>query len=111
MTYADIFFSTLDTPRLEALKSVKAFAKQNVGRPDSHLPHEISRLMYLLSILVAEMQEGERITRLRTQALREQVVWALKQDWIDGESRRILKSAQEQLAEATQRDAGAGRSR
>jgi hypothetical protein len=47
--------------------------------------------MYLLSIIVAEVRHGERITSLPQFDLRNNIEWALNQDWVDTNTKVLLR--------------------
>ncbi len=78
-------------PPVDLLESTKQFAKACKNHPDSLLPGEVAEVLYLLSIVVAMVRCGRRISALDDGALRQSVTWALKQNWIDPDTRSILE--------------------
>ena len=85
-------------PPVELLELTKQFAKACKNHPDSPLPSEVAEVLYLLSIVVAMVRCGRRITALDDRALRQSVTWALTQNWIDPDTRSILQQGLNALA-------------
>jgi len=80
-------------PPLELLTRVKDFAKAAAGHPDRPLPREVASIIYLVSIVVARLRCGENITHLDDEVLRNNLEWALAQEWVDKWTRELLEKA------------------
>ncbi len=94
-SFADLFHHP--HPPLGLLRLVKQFAKANRAHPDSPLPVEVAALLYLLSIAVARLRCGERISSLDDDALREGLKWASEQCWLDNPTRSLITEAMDSL--------------
>jgi hypothetical protein len=90
-SFADLFLHP--HPPVELLESTKAFAKDHRGRPDSPLPSEVATMLYYASIAAGISRCGRRLTRLNDTALREGLIWAGRQAWIDQRMRRLFEDA------------------
>jgi len=77
-------------PPIELLEMTKRFAKACRNRPGGPLPDEIATVLYLLSIVVAMIRCGKRISKLDNQGLRYGLDWALGQTWLDEPTRKLL---------------------
>jgi len=73
-------------PPLELLELAKEFAKASPQSSDAPLPDEIAAVFYVLSIVVARVRCGRRITEMDDVALRRQLRWAAGQPWVDAET-------------------------
>lgn len=84
-------------PPLELLRMAKDYAKVCRARTVGPIPAEIATILYVLSIVVARIARGERISELNDQSLRQLIAWASEQAWIDVGTRDLLRRAQSVL--------------
>lgn len=84
-------------PPIELLEATKEFAKMNLDHPESCLPGEIAAALYYISIAVALVRLGERITQLPDPELRKGLLWTREQGWVDAKTRETLTRALEKL--------------
>jgi hypothetical protein len=84
-------------PPVELLMLTKDFAKRHLGHPESLLPPEIAKVLYLASIVVAMLRCHRRITRLKDAALREGLEWAMNQQWLDEPIRSLFREGLEAI--------------
>ena len=89
-TFRDLL--THPQPPVTLLQVTKQFAKAMVCSPESPVPAEIGRVLYLAAILAALLRCGQRITELDTAALREGIDWALVQPWLDPALRPLFEA-------------------
>lgn len=92
-------------PPVELLVLTKDFAKRHLGHPESPLPQEIARVLYLASIAVAMIRCHRRISSLDDAAIRSGLEWATGQQWLDEATRNLFQEgikALEDGVEATQ---------
>lgn len=92
------------SPPLDLLVAVKDFAKRAVAGRDEVLPRGVARMLYYLAIASALVKCGQRITTLKRGDLTKGFDWALDQEWLDGDNRRLLEEAA-QLAKGSREDA------
>lgn len=78
-------------PPLKLLELTKQFAKACRNHPHSPLPDEIATVLYFLSIVVAMTRCGHRITKMDDPSLAYSLDWAVRQPWLDGSTRAILR--------------------
>ena len=78
-------------PPVELLVLTKDFAKRHLGHPESPLPPEIARVLYLASIVAAMLRCHCGITTLDNAALRKGAEWALDQKWLDEATRSLFR--------------------
>jgi hypothetical protein len=78
----------------------KDFAKRHLGHPESPLPPEIAKVLYLASIIVAMLRCHRRITRLRDAELREGLGWAMNQQWLDEPTRSLFREGLKAVEDA-----------
>jgi len=90
-SFSDLFQHP--SPPREVLELVKNFAKTNMDHPDACLPGEIAAVLYYTSIAAALVRLGLRITHLSDADLRQGLVWANGQPWLDRGTRRLLRQA------------------
>jgi hypothetical protein len=88
-------------PPVDVLEAVKNFAKSNIGQTGDALPVEIARVLYFVSIAVALAKCGRRITELDDEQLRRGFAWSIKQDWVDDQTRGLLKGGLDRVAGST----------
>lgn len=78
-------------PPVELLVLTKDFAKRHLGHPESPLPQEIARVLYLASITVAMIRCHRRISSLGDAAIRSGLEWAIGQQWLDEATRSLFR--------------------
>ena len=93
-TFRDLFREP--RPSLTSLRNVKAFAKRALGRP-SNLPYEIYKMLYLASVVTALIRYDQGITRMRRDALRANLRWALAQGWLDRDLASLFREGAKRL--------------
>ncbi len=91
-------------PPIELLELVKDFAKSNMDHPESCLPKEIAAVLYYTSIAAALIRLGARITHLSDAELRQGLLWAKGQGWLDEATRNLLCQALKKVADRGGRD-------
>jgi hypothetical protein len=95
-SFADLFFHP--QPPLELLELTRQFARACRSHPDAMLPHEIATLLYVMSIVVAMLRCGARITTLDDGALRSAIVWLIEQPWVEPRLVGLLNEGLRHLA-------------
>lgn len=80
-------------PPVELLELTKDFAKANMDHPESALPGEVATALYYISIAVAYVRLGARISKLRDDDLRRGWLWTRDQGWIDEKTKALLVEA------------------
>lgn len=85
-------------PPLDPLHAARDFARDNCDRRDSHLPSEVARFLYYLTIAVAWVRRGEWISRLPQADLRAAFQWAADQPWAEEDLKPPLREALMALA-------------
>lgn len=88
-SFADLFQHP--NPPIELLVLTKQFAKASIDHPDGALPGEVAKVLYFVSIAVALVRCGQRITQLDDQALRLGIEGAIARPWVDEPIRAILR--------------------
>jgi len=90
-TFSQLLFSP--HPRRELLVRLEQFAKSPQSAPG--LPREIAMTIYLCAIAAARLRlgPGEPISTLSDHSFVRGVRWALRQEWLDDGSRRLLTDA------------------
>ncbi len=78
-------------PPAALLEAVKDFAKRAAASREEILPKDIARMLYYLAITAALARAGRRITSLKDVEILRGLRWALKQAWLDDESRALLE--------------------
>ena len=73
------------------LELTKRFPKHCRNHPEHALPEEVATVLYFLALAVALLKCGSRISKLSDAALREGIVWALDQPWLDEGARKTLQ--------------------
>ena len=94
-SFADLFRHP--HPPIDLLRLIKDYAKSNRDHPESHLPGEVAAVIYYLSIVVAWLRCGQKITRLSEPDLQQGVDWALSLSWTDEETKTTFREAQKLL--------------
>jgi hypothetical protein len=90
-SFKDLFNHSSPPKRLLLL--TKQFAKANWEHPDSPIPPEVAFVLYYTSIAVALFRLGERITRLKSSALKTGFSWVTLQPWVDEGTKQICRQA------------------
>ncbi|MGO8764613.1 MAG: hypothetical protein ACLQSR_05685 [Limisphaerales bacterium] len=90
-SFSDLFHHP--APPLELLELVKNFAKSNVDHPASGLPDEIASALYYASIATALVRLDARISQLSDSDLRQGLLWAKTQAWLDNKTKELLAQA------------------
>lgn len=91
-TFGDLFRHP--QPPLGPLKLCKSFFKRTVGlQPKDSPEHQVAYQCYLLTLAVARLRHGQRITNLSDKEFLKGLNWALKQHWVDNAIRTILLEA------------------
>jgi hypothetical protein len=86
------------TPPISLLKLSKDFFKRTAKmHPKDSAEHQVAYLYYLLSVVVARLRHGKRITDLSDLELLKGVEWASKQTWVDDQSRNLLNGLSQSL--------------
>jgi hypothetical protein len=93
-------------PPLELLVLTKDYAKRLLDSDDSPLPREIALALYYTSILVARDRLGQRISALDEAGLAKGVDWLVVQDWVDAETKELLRAGLERTGIARPRGDG-----
>lgn len=96
-TFADLLAHP--EPPLELLDLVKQFAKRSRQDAGGHLPTEIAAVLYSVSIGVALLRRGTRISGLSADELRSGIEWARAQTW----ARPALGDLLDQIADWLER--------
>lgn len=91
-TFADLFRHA--SPPLAVLKVAKDFFKRAARtHPRDSAEQQVAHACYLLSVLVARLRLGKRITHLSDAELRHNLKWALRQEWLGDEMQALLRKA------------------
>lgn len=77
-------------PPLDLLIITKDHAKLAHRDPRSALPPDVALLLYYGSIAAALLRHGRRISRLTDDELRGGFNWAVRQSWVDDETRSLF---------------------
>ena len=80
-------------PPLELLELTKQFAKRCRNNPDGPLPDDIATVLYLATIAAARTRLATRITKLGDEGIRHGLRWAVRQPWLDAQTRGMLERA------------------
>ena len=88
-TFRDLL--TAQTPPTQLLEAVKRYAKAVAHLPDRTLPEPIARVLYLACIVVAQLRRDRNMTRHSDEKVRQGVVWALDQPWMDPDLAGVLR--------------------
>jgi hypothetical protein len=79
------------SPPMELLKLIKDCAK--VRRAQFSFPSEIATGLYNISIAVAFVRHGVRMTESGNVALRRGFQWVIRQPWLDVSTRHVMELA------------------
>jgi hypothetical protein len=98
-TFEDLF--THSHPPLELLKLSQKFFKQNVAmHPKGSVEQKVAYLFYLLSIVVARVRAGVKISKLTDDEQRQAIKSMMGQPWVDDEIKELLAEGRKRLASA-----------
>lgn len=89
---------TSASPSIDALKSLKVFAKSAVKAHQPNIPTDVATAVYHAAIAAAFLRPGMRLTQLDDDALMRSWRWALGCNWIDAELRQLFTAAMRKLA-------------
>lgn len=78
-------------PPTRLLILVKEWAKARGDIPDGTPPREVAFAIYLTSIIAARLRNGDRISELADENLRQHSEWLLAQPWIDDLLRSLIR--------------------
>jgi hypothetical protein len=90
-SFSDLFHHP--SPPLELLRLTKDFAKANMDQAESTLPAQVAAALYYASIAAALARLDIRISQLKDAELREGLLWARGESWIDSETKQLLDQA------------------
>ncbi|MGA2498625.1 MAG: hypothetical protein ABSH20_12840 [Tepidisphaeraceae bacterium] len=88
-------------PPLDLLVLFKRFAHAHGHDPDSRIPADVARLLYLACIVAARLRCGQRITRLSDQELCDGIRTALAQPWLDERLAGLFRQGLVELEQKT----------
>jgi hypothetical protein len=94
-SFSDLFHHP--SPPLELLRLTKDFAKANMDHAESMLPRQVAAALYYASIAAALVRLDTRISQLKDAELREGLLWAQGESWIDSETKQLLDQAARRL--------------
>jgi hypothetical protein len=77
-------------PPLRVLRLIKRFAKMCRADKDNALPAEIVMFLYYMSIALALVRDGQRISDLSDQRLRRGLRWLGNISWLDSQTQQIV---------------------
>lgn len=100
-TFSELFHNP--QPPIHLLRLTKEFGKKNRSNPNSALPHEIATVLYFVSIFIALLRCGERITSLDNASLRRGAEWIIAQNWVDEATRSIVRESLHRIPGAENR--------
>lgn len=82
------------TPPISLLKLSKDFFKRTAKmHPKDSAEHQVAYMCYLLSVIVARLRHGKRITNLSDSGFLKGQEWALQQAWVEKSIREVLVDA------------------
>jgi len=89
------------SPPVELLRASKQFAKACIDHSDNPVPKEVAFMLYYASIVAARLRCNCRITSLPDTTLSEGLHWALRQTWLDDETRALIAAGLENFTGQT----------
>jgi hypothetical protein len=96
-TFGELFLHP--APPLGLLHLSKDFFKRTAGaEPKDSAEHQVAYLGYLLSVAVARLRHGKRITNLRDSEFLQGLDWAQKQKWVEKPILKLLVDTRSLLA-------------
>jgi len=97
-TFGTLFLH--NEPPVGLLKLSKDFFKRTAkAHPKDSPEHQVAYLCYLLSVIVARLRQGKRITNLKDSEFLSGIAWALKQNWAGKTIHKVFSEAQPVFAE------------
>jgi len=90
-TFAELFHHP--QPPLEVLKLAKEFAKQTLRDCEEGQLRELASAVYYASYAGALIHHGQCIGSMSENELRPGFNWALRQDWIDEQTKKLISTA------------------
>lgn len=94
-SFLDLFLHPV--PPIELLNLTKDFAKGNMEHPDSSLPHEITAVLYYVSIAAAYVRLDRKISQLGDAEFKRGLLWAKGQPWVEKPIQNLLDQALQKL--------------
>lgn len=88
-SYGDILSHKL--PPIELLEIIQDYAKRNLARPGAAIPGEIAELLYVLSIVVARVRWGRRITTQNDSTVLKNIRTLLAHTWLTPPVSELLR--------------------
>lgn len=88
-SYGELFAHPM--PPIEMLEMIKDYAKRNLARPNLELPQEMAMVLYVLSVVVAKLRCGKRITSQGDEMVRQNIEILLSQAWITESVAKLLR--------------------
>ena len=88
-SYGELFSHPL--PPIEVLEMIKDYAKRHLARPNLELPEEMAMVLYVLSVVVARLRCGKRITSQSDEAVRKNIETMLSEPWITDSVAMLLR--------------------
>ena len=90
-TFADLFRDP--SPPLEVLKLTKEFTKQTLRDCEEGQLRELASALYYASYAAALIYHGQCIGSMSENELRPGFNWALRQGWIDEQTKKLISTA------------------
>lgn len=88
-SYGELFAHPM--PPIEILEMIKDYAKRQLARPNLELPEEMAMVLYVLSVVVARLRCGQRITSQPDETVRSNIQSVLTQPWVTEPVARLLR--------------------
>src|SRR5581483_9615658 len=100
MSFGSLFGA--NQPNVKVLQVVKDFAKQSISQKDGSLPEELGAVLYYASICTALLRcNGQRISGLDNETLKDGLNWSIAQPWLDASLATLLRATVKTLAPST----------
>lgn len=87
----------LPHPPVRILRLIKRFAKMCRADAENALPGELVMFLYFISIALALVRDGQRISDLPDHRLRRGLRWLRKMPWLDEQTHEIVNDALQSL--------------
>lgn len=88
-TFAELFAHP--EPPVKLLVWTKDFAKRCRADADSGVPTEITAVLYFVSIALAQVRCGKKISELSKEQVAAGLDWLLQRSWIDKTNRALIE--------------------
>jgi len=98
-TFSDLF--THPKTPIELLELTKEFAKQTLKDSEEAQLKEVASALYYASYAAGVVHHGKIIGSMKENELTPGFNWALKQTWLDGQTKKLIAEAARQLADNT----------